>query len=74
MLIIFLLLFNISVLRSVLMSDLLLKGLVVSLLLLGIVLLLPEPLGQVEGDQMVVDLVEVLVEEALDEGVEMMTT
>ena len=74
MLIIFLLLFNLSVLRSVLMSDLLLKGLVVSLLLLGLVLLLPEPLGQVEGDQMVVDLVEVLVEEALDEGVEMMTT
>ena len=56
------------------MSDLLLKGLVVSHLLLGLVLLLPEPLGQVEGDQMVVDLVEVLVEEALDEGVEMMTT
>ena len=55
------------------MSDLLLKGLVVSLLLLGLVLLLPEPLGQVEGE-MAVDLVVVLVEEAPDTGVEMMTT
>ena len=57
------------------MSDLLLKGLGLQTILpLGLVLLLPEPPGQGEGDQMPVDLVEVLAEEALDKDVEMMTT
>ena len=49
------------------MSDLLHKGLELQALLpLGLVLLLLVRPDQVEGDQMVVDLVEVLVEEALD--------
>jgi len=57
------------------MLDLLLKGLnkLQALLLLGLVLLLLVLPDQVGAGQAAVDLGEVLPEEALDEGVEMMT-